>query len=637
MLEISWSDLVPFLAVGIVVADASVAVRGDLSKFHQDLKGAERGTATLGQRLRDALSPKNIIAGAGLLGIGLGIRQLVGYAGEAAAAFSDLQQTTRTVDAVFGDSADVIHAWGETAAQAAGLSKREVNEAAAVMGQTLLNMGFSAEEAADKVVQLQQRAADLALAFGKDPQDAILAITAAMRGERDTIEKFGVSIKQADVNSRVLALGLDTSTTASKKNAEAMAILDIILSQSASSADRFAQSQDDVAVKLAQNQARIENLNATIGQEVASIQLGAVKVGDALTSYFDTASHNIDAFLLNFGSQHVEILRLADEAGITYEAMKQRIIAAMDLTGLSFPDVVASFSVEGAALSDLVEAEYMGAALAAGAGVAAMANQISLGGPVVAAEAGKIAGMLPSEIRAQVENIRNAGGASVVAFAAGIIAKQNDPKLAWEAALEAANTVLTREEEIAFLKGALASEEYAAGVTDQRDGVSAAFQAFGVEADRRLRAINAFGYGYNTGSSYASGLWAAVPLVEGAARGIASATGRQIGIRSEPEAPDSPLRGITQWGGNIVKTLAEGMLGQLSTASAASNALAGALSPSLAMSPVAMGTQGGSAAPGLGTTIINNHNLSVNGVPYEVSSPEEMIDALVKLGVGELP
>lgn len=122
-----------------IVADASVAIRGDMSGFHRDIQGAERETKGLGGKLREALSPKNIMMGAGLLGIGLGIRNLTRWAGDAAEEFSALQQTTRTIDDVFGDSAGVIHDWGETAADAAGLSKREVNEAGAAMGQTLVN------------------------------------------------------------------------------------------------------------------------------------------------------------------------------------------------------------------------------------------------------------------------------------------------------------------------------------------------------------------------------------------------------------------------------------------------------------------------------------------------------------------
>jgi hypothetical protein len=601
----------------VVVADASVAIRGDLSGFHRDLKGAEVPVQTLGQKLKGIFSPANIIGAAGVLGVAVGVRQLVSYAGEAAQAFSDLEQTGRTVDAVFGDSADTITEWGERAAEAAGLSKREVNEAAAVMGQTLLNMGFDAEDAADKVVLLQQRAADLALAFGKDPEDAILAITAAMRGERDTIEKFGVSIKQADVNARILALGLDTSTASAKKNSEAIAILDIILSQSASSAGRFADSQDDVAVKLAQNQARIENMNAEIGQAVASIQLGAAKVGEASAS-------ELDKFATHFGDQAQTIIRLAEEAGVSFDVMQQRIFNAMDLSGLTFPEVVATFSVEGVDVSDQVEEEYMAAALAAGAGVAAMAREMELGGPVVAAEAGKIAGMLPSEIKARDAEIRAAGRENIVQFALGMLEKQNDPLLAMEVLARANEEALTRSAEITRLLGQLHSTELANGLNDGRPEVRLAAAAARSEIEERLRDLNAWPWGYNVGSTLASGMNASQYLVRNASYSLASATGQAITIRSEPPDRNSPLYGITQWGGNIVKTLAEGIYGELGTGAAASRALAGALSPSLPDSWTP-GQQGGPGMPlGVGHNV--QYILYVEGLPVLIGSAEDVME-----------
>ena len=108
------------------------------------------------------------------------------------------------------------------------MSQQTFMSSAAIMGTTLQNMGFTIQSPPTSLFN-SSRTADLAIAFGKRPQDALLAITAAMRGERDTIEKFGIAIKQVDVNARISALGLDTSTAAARKNAEAMAIVQLVL------------------------------------------------------------------------------------------------------------------------------------------------------------------------------------------------------------------------------------------------------------------------------------------------------------------------------------------------------------------------------------------------------------------------
>ena len=292
-------------------------------------------------------------------------------------AYGELQQTVRTIDGVFGDSAGVIREWGETAAETAGMSQQTFMSSAAVMGQTLTNMGFAQDEAAEKTTQLLDRAADLAIAFGKRPQDALLAITAAMRGERDTIEKFGVAIKQVDVNARISALGLDTSTAAAKKNAEAMAVVDLVLEQSAEHAQRFADSQDDIAVKMAVMNARWDDFIAKdVGAAVASIQLGAFKVADAVGDELDKLS-------THFGDHFQTIKTMAEENGVTWDEMQQKIVTRMAETGDSFEKVV----------SDMEDTAREGSKEIPDRMSEAMrftADEVELGGPVIAAAWDKV-------------------------------------------------------------------------------------------------------------------------------------------------------------------------------------------------------------------------------------------------------
>jgi hypothetical protein len=181
-------------------------------------------------------------------------------------AASDLEQAVGAVDSVFGKSSKTIEAWGKTAAEAAGLSKREVNEMAAVTGAQLQGMGFEAEEAAKQAVILQKRAADLAATFGGPTADAMQAISSLMRGERDPIERYGVSIKAVDISARIAAKGLDTSTAAAKKQAEAIAGMELLMEQTAKTQGQFAREADGLAGSQARLRANLENTGAVIGR-----------------------------------------------------------------------------------------------------------------------------------------------------------------------------------------------------------------------------------------------------------------------------------------------------------------------------------------------------------------------------------
>jgi hypothetical protein len=595
----------------VVVADASVAIRGDMSGFHTDLRGAETATTGFVGRLKQMFSPQNLAFGAGLFGVSLGVRNLIQEAGDAAAAYAELEQTVRTIDNVFGDSAGVIRDWGRTAAETAGMSQQTFMSSAAIMGQTLINMGFAQEEAARKSAELLARAADLAIAFGKRPQDALLAITAAMRGERDTIEKFGVAIKQVDVNARIAALGLDTSTAAAKKNAEAIAVVDLVLSQSSESAGRFARSSDDLAVKMAVMNARWADFIALdVGAAVASIQLGAFKVAD-------TTATELDKLTMHFGDHFKVINELAIENGVTWDEMQQQIITGMEETGQTFAQVTDGMSTDAQLARAAIAMEMP-------KGIAAMEEALKLGGPVIAAEAGKIAGMLPSEIKARDAEIRAAARENIVQFAMGMLDKQNDPLLAMEALARANEEALSRSAEITRLLGQLHSTELANGLNDGRSEVRLAAAAARSEIEERLRELNAWPWGFNVGSTLASGMNASQYLVRNASYGLASATGQAITIRSEPPDHSSPLYGITQWGGNIVKTLAEGIYDELGTGAAASRALAGALSPSLPDTWIP-GQQGALGMPlGVGHSI--QYILNVEGLPVLIGSAEDIME-----------
>lgn len=231
--------------------------------------------------------------GAGLKGFGAGLVASIGASGaltafnELTTAASDLEQSLGAIETVFGDAGSVIEEFGETAADTAGLSKREVNQMAAVIGAQLQGMGFSATEAADQVVVLQKRAADMAATFGGPTSQALTAISALFRGERDPIEKYGVTMKETDVKARAAALGLDTSTIASRRYANAVASLDLVLGGTAKTQGQFNREMDTAANAASRAAAAYENAKAEFGTsllpfktQLTEVSITAVRAGD---------------------------------------------------------------------------------------------------------------------------------------------------------------------------------------------------------------------------------------------------------------------------------------------------------------------------------------------------------------------
>ena len=254
------------------------------------------------------------------------MQSVISFAASAVKAFSDVEQSAGAVESVFQGAAESITSQAEGgAAEAFGLSASQFQESAALIGSMLKNqMGLSAEEAAGKVDDLTGKAADMAATFGGTTAEAIQAIGSLLRGERDPIERYGVSMNDAAISARALELGLEDATGAIGPAAKATAALDILNQQTADSAGQFARESDTLAGSQQILAANVENAKAAIGEELApavSAAMGAMQklmpVVESLTSALggvsDATVPLIDQLTIMFG--------IAPETGVGLETV----------------------------------------------------------------------------------------------------------------------------------------------------------------------------------------------------------------------------------------------------------------------------------------------------------------------------
>jgi len=197
-------------------------------------------------------------ASAALGGIGLIAKQSMEYASEA-------EQSYGAVESIFADHAQGIIDSSKRAATEVGVSGREYRELSASMGAMLKNMGMPMDEVADKSENLVGVAADLAATFGGSTKEAVEAVSSLLRGETDPIERYGVSIKQADINARMAADGLDDLTGEAEKQAKAQTLLKLLTEQTASAQGQFARETDTAAHKQQVATAKYNDAKEAIG------------------------------------------------------------------------------------------------------------------------------------------------------------------------------------------------------------------------------------------------------------------------------------------------------------------------------------------------------------------------------------
>lgn len=181
-----------------------------------------------------------------------------------------MEQTYRSLETVFGPLTGEMQKFAEGATKI-GLSQTEAAKASIFIGGVLQQYGIAQDKAAESTQRLVSLAADLSFVYGYDVQEALLGMTALFRGEYDPIEKFGVAMKQNEIESIKAARGMGHLTGAAEMNADVMIRQELLFARTGKSLGAFTNNADTLAVQTEVMRATFENLQAQIGTELTPV------------------------------------------------------------------------------------------------------------------------------------------------------------------------------------------------------------------------------------------------------------------------------------------------------------------------------------------------------------------------------
>lgn len=184
---------------------------------------------------------------------------------ESVDATQRLERNLIALGQVYGNLTPQLKRFGEEI-DSYGISQNQSAQASIFIGSVLKQYGFNVSEAADATQRIVMLSQDLATTYGYDVQEALLAVTALFRGEFDPIEKFGVAMKQNEINAELAARGLEDLEGAARENAEAQITLDFLFTRAADSVGAFSRATDTLYASQKRLQAQIANLQAAFGE-----------------------------------------------------------------------------------------------------------------------------------------------------------------------------------------------------------------------------------------------------------------------------------------------------------------------------------------------------------------------------------
>jgi hypothetical protein len=196
------------------------------------------------------------------------------FAVKAVSAASDLAETQSKVGQIFGDSARDVLKFSDTAATTLGQSRQQALDAAATFGIFGKSAGLAGTDLTGFSTEMVSLATDLASFNNTSPDEAIVAIGAALRGESEPIRQFGVLLDDATLRARAMKLGLiDTTKTALTPQQKVLAAQAEILAQTSTQQGDFARTADGLANKTRIMKAQFADVTAQVGTKLLPVAL----------------------------------------------------------------------------------------------------------------------------------------------------------------------------------------------------------------------------------------------------------------------------------------------------------------------------------------------------------------------------
>ena len=254
------------------MADANVFVRylADASKLVTESKRATRATGNVGRSSKKTKGQFDGMAGS-MTRFFAGTAVAAGMASWVKGGI-DMADTADLIrkswDKTFTDSGDELVGNLTEQRKALGLAEFEMQKLLVTTGQLAQQQGMTKEESAQFAERLFIMAGDVAAFTGElDNAPAVLgAFQAAIRGEFDPLEQFGIKLSQAAINNRALADSGKESVAELTDQEKQTALLALITEALADETGALAEAMEDGATVNNEMTAEMKDAQEQVGQ-----------------------------------------------------------------------------------------------------------------------------------------------------------------------------------------------------------------------------------------------------------------------------------------------------------------------------------------------------------------------------------
>lgn len=278
----------------------SAKITGDSSGFDKAIQSAEKSASSFEKKMEN-ISNKAKSIGDKISGIGtkltVGVTTPLAIAGKGMVdAASDFDENLNKISVAFGDNADEVKAWADTATQSFGLSMNQALEATSLFGDMATSMGLSQGEAASMSTSLAGLAGDLASFKNIGIDQAMTALNGVFTGETESLKQLGIVMTETNLEEFAAKTGQVYSEMSQAEKVQLR--YNYVMAMSKNAIGDYARTSDGTANSMRTFQASVENLAITLGQNLLPIVTPIIQKATEMVNAFAAADPELQQLIL---------------------------------------------------------------------------------------------------------------------------------------------------------------------------------------------------------------------------------------------------------------------------------------------------------------------------------------------------
>lgn len=251
-----------------------------LEKGNKKAQSSFKATSKAGDAMSGALGLATKAAGA--LGVALGAREFVNFAGDAIQMAIAADEVDSKFEAVYGTAEEFTAAlkdWSDMA----GITDTAAKDMAATFGNLAIAQGVSADDTEELALAVAGLAGDMASFNDVDPATVFEDLNKALlTTEREGMKKYGIAVTEAEVKSRAMAIAVADGRSEVTQADRAMASYEIVVQQAGKAVGDLERTQDSLANKQRRLKATWKEMQEAFGKElVGALEEAIDTMGDA--------------------------------------------------------------------------------------------------------------------------------------------------------------------------------------------------------------------------------------------------------------------------------------------------------------------------------------------------------------------